>query len=172
MLPSYLKLIDTNTTGGRNDVLPLFQNFDAFNALVEDIAELIQGKQFEYVAGIDALGFILGTALAFRFKVGFVAKRKAGKLPKPCNKIEFVDYTNSTKGLELAPDTLKNGDRVLLVDEWIETGAQVRAAIKLIEDQGALISAITGIAMERSAKTEDLFERYACLPLTDGRIIG
>lgn len=172
MIPSYLKLIDTNTTGGRNDVLPLFQNFDAFNSLVEDISQLIGNREFDYVAGIDALGFILGTALAFKFRVGFVAIRKQGKIPKHSNKVEFIDYTKTVKGLELAPNTLRKGDRILLVDEWIETGAQVRSAAKLIEDQGASVSAITGIAMERSSKTDDLFNRYTCLPLTDGRIMG
>lgn len=172
MLQSYLKLIDTQTTGGRNDVLPLFQNFEAFQALVDDIYNLVSSCQFNYVAGIDALGFILGTAIAFKAKVGFIAIRKSGKLPKSCNRIEFVDYTNTKKGLELALGVVKSGDRILLVDEWIETGAQVRAAARLLEDQGASIAAITGIAMENSLKTKDLFKRYNCRALTDGRIMG
>jgi adenine phosphoribosyltransferase len=172
MLPSYLKLIDTQTTGGRNDVLPLFKDHAAFSALVKDIAALVGDCKFDYVAGIDALGFILGTALALHFEVGFVGVRKAGKLPKDCDRLEFTDYTNTRKGLELAPGTFAKGDAVLLVDEWIETGAQVRTAAQLIENQGAFVSAITGIAMEKNSKTQDLFERYKCLPLSDGRIMG
>jgi adenine/guanine phosphoribosyltransferase-like PRPP-binding protein len=104
--------------------------------------------------------------------VGFVGIRKAGKLPLVCDRLEFTDYTNTRKGLELAPGTFIKDDLVLLVDEWIETGAQVRTAAQLIENQGAIVSAITGIAMERNRKTQDLFERYRCLPLTDGRIMG
>ncbi len=172
MVPSYLKLIDTQTDGGRNDVLPLFKDYPSFSALVKDIAALVGKCEFKYVAGIDALGFILGAALAMHFGVGFVGIRKAGKLPKKADRLEFLDYTNTLKGLELGLGTLSEGDLILLVDEWIETGAQVRAAARLIEAQGAKVSAITGIAMERNEKTRDLFEKYRCFPLTDGRIMG
>lgn len=170
MLPAYLRLIDTKTKG-RYDVLPLFKDFSAFRSLVSDLAKLVEDCEFEYVAGIDALGFILGTALAFRMEVGFVAIRKAGKLPKSCARIEFEDYTKIRKGLELAPGVLSPGDRILLVDEWIETGAQARAAAQLIEAQGAMIAAITGIAIERNERTRDLFQRYRCRPLTDGELM-
>ena len=154
MRPNYLKLINTNTGGNRNDVLPLFRDFDAFKMLVSDIGQLVKDCQFNYVAGIDAIGFILGTAVAFHFKVGFIAIRKTGKL------------------LEIESNILTSSDRILLVDEWIETGAQVRAAIQLIEAQNAVVAAITAIAMENNQKTNDLFNSYKCLPLTDGRIMG
>ena len=172
MVPGYLKHIDTNTGGVRNDVLPLFQDYPSFSALVKDLATLVGSCEFKYVAGIDALGFILGTALAMHFGVGFVAIRKSGKLPKNANRVEFVDYTGTLKGLELAPGTLSQGDSVLLVDEWIETGAQVRVAAQLIEAQGAKVAAVTSIAMERNDRTQDLFEKFKCFPLTDGRIMG
>jgi len=60
----YLRLIDTNTPGPRYDVTPLFADYEAFSFLVEDLLEGFIGVEFDCVVGIDALGFILGTAVA------------------------------------------------------------------------------------------------------------
>jgi len=118
---TYLALIDRKTSGNRCDVTPLFADYVAFSALVEPLA-------FEVVVGIDALGFILGAVLALRTHVGFVPVRKGGKLPGAVDSAECVDYTGQPKTLELRRDALEPGTRVLLVDEWIETGVQVGAA--------------------------------------------
>ena len=77
----YLALIDHQTNGQRCDVTPLFADYAAFSALVDDLAALVEPLAFDVVAGIDALGFILGAALALRTHTGFVPIRKGGKLP-------------------------------------------------------------------------------------------
>jgi adenine phosphoribosyltransferase len=63
---NYLHLIDVNTEGPRYDVTPLFADFESFSALVEDLLAQFNTDKIDYVAGIDALGFILGTAISFR----------------------------------------------------------------------------------------------------------
>ena len=158
----YLNLIDTNTAGPRCDVTPLFTDSQAFLALVADLAEPFERTEFEYVAGIDALGFILGTALAMHLRRGVVAIRKGGKLPVPVASHQFVDYTGETKTLELRTDILKAGDRVLLVDEWVETGAQVTAAAALLEQQGAEIIGIVTINIDDHPVTRHLRAQYKC----------
>ncbi len=170
-MKTYLKLINTNTHGSRNDVTPLFKDFGAFSALTDDICALVKSVDIDLVAGIDALGFILGTAVAFRLEKGFLGIRKGKKLPVEVDTVMFTDYTGTTKSLEIATNSLQQDSKVLLVDEWIETGAQVRAAANLIEKQGGIVMAITAIAMENNEKTKDIFEKYRCLPLTDGRIM-
>ena len=140
----YLALIDHQTSGNRCDVTPLFSDYAAFSALVDDLAALVEPLAFDIVVGIDALGFILGAALALRIQTGFVPIRKGGKLPIAVDAAECVDYTGQRKTLELRRDALAPGTRVLLVDEWIETGAQVRSAIQLIEGQGGVIAGILG----------------------------
>jgi adenine phosphoribosyltransferase len=65
----------------------------------------------DYVAGIDALGFVLGTAVALQFNKGFIPIRKQGKLPVAADAVEFVDYTGRQKGLELRRGALKAGRR-------------------------------------------------------------
>jgi adenine phosphoribosyltransferase len=96
---SYLELIDTDTPGRRCDVTPLFSDFEAFSALVEDLLDRFGGIEFDYVAGIDALGFILGTAIAVQAQKGFVPLRKHGKLPVEAEVETFVDYTGEETGI-------------------------------------------------------------------------
>jgi adenine phosphoribosyltransferase len=159
----YLALIDRDTSGNRCDVTPLFGDYAAFSALVDDLAALVEPLAFDVVVGIDALGFILGAALALRMQRGFVPIRKGGKLPVAVDSVECVDYTGQRKTLELRPGALAPGTRALLVDEWIETGAQVRAAIQLIEGQGGVIAGIATLHMDDDEATEPLRARYTCV---------
>lgn len=162
-MTDYLRLIDTNTAGSRCDVTPLFGDGAAFAALLADLERGLAGVHFDVVAGIDALGFILGTALAVRCGTGFIPIRKAGKLPVPADCETFVDYSGHKKGLELRQGALTAGQRVLLVDEWIETGAQVRAAIHLIEHQRATVAAVAAIHIDVNDQTRDLLATYPCI---------
>lgn len=156
----YLSLIDTNTTGNRNDVTPLFADRDAFSSLIADLAQPFVTAGLDAVLAIDALGFILGTAVAERLGVGLIPVRKGGKLPIEAERLDFVDYTGRTKALELRPDAIQEGMRLLVVDEWVETGAQVTAAIALAERQGGSIAGIATICMDENEKTSPLREAY------------
>jgi len=161
----YLQLINTQTSGGRNDVTPIFKDSAAFKELVSDLQKALNGIEFDHVAGIDALGFILGTALAVKTEKGFVPIRKTGKLPVKGNSINFVDYTGTNKGLELAQGVFKKNDKVLLIDDWIETGTQVKAAVQLIEEQGAQIAAVGALGIEQNERTRPIFEKYRVISL-------
>ena len=161
-MKDYLNLIDTDTPGSRCDVTPLFANSQALAALVADLTQPFEGLDFKYIAGIDALGFLLGMAAAMHLNKGFVSIRKGGKLPVPVISRQFTDYTGLQKTLELRTDILAPGDRVLLVDEWIETGAQVTAAIKLLEELGADVIGIATINIDDNPVTRRLREAYAC----------
>jgi adenine phosphoribosyltransferase len=161
-MPSYLHLIDDTTGGPRADVTPLFADPAAFAALVRDLAARFDSAQVDLVAGIDALGFILGAGLALRLGRGFLALRKEGKLPGPAQRVQFVDYTGHSKALEVRVGAIPAGARVLIVDEWIETGAQVRAAIALIEGQGGRVAGVATIHLDRGPLTEPLLARYNC----------
>ena len=156
-------MIDNKTSGTRCDVTPLFADHTAFSALVDDLAALVEPLVFDVVVGIDALGFILGTALALRMQTGFIPIRKGGKLPVAVDSAACVDYTGQRKMLELRRDALKPGTRVLLVDEWIETGAQVQAAIQLIEGQGGGVAGIASLHIDDNEQTEPLRARYRCV---------
>ncbi len=161
-MKDYLKFIDTNTPGPRCDVTPLFANSDALAALVDDLTKPFEELDVKYVAGIDALGFILGMAAAMYLNKGFVSIRKGGKLPVPVISRQFTDYSGMEKTLELRTDIITPGDRVLLVDEWIETGTQVSVAIELMEELGAEVIGIASINMDDNLITRKLREQYFC----------
>ena len=161
-MKDYLRRIDTNTQGPRNDVTPLFGDYGAFSSLVDDLLSHFANVEFDSVAGIDALGFVLGTAIAMRAERGFIAVRKTGKLPVPAVVATFVDYTTEEKSLEMRTDAISPGAKVLVVDEWIETGAQIQAAIELIEGQGGIVVGIASIDMDENDLTRQLRRKYNC----------
>jgi adenine phosphoribosyltransferase len=158
----YLELIDTKTTGSRYDVTPLFKQIDAFEALIRDLAHPFIERKIDLVAGIDALGFILGTGVALYLKKGFIPIRKGGKLPTFVHRVFFIDYSQQEKWLEMREDSIDPGQNILLVDEWIETGAQITAAVQMIEDQGGIIAGIAAINMDDNQNTRKLKKGYFC----------
>jgi adenine phosphoribosyltransferase len=162
MMKDYLRLIDTHTPGARCDVTPLFADPEAFARLVADLSAPFQSMPLDYVAGIDALGFILGSAISLHLHKGFIPIRKAGKLPVEAAQVRFVDYTGQEKALELRRGLLPLAARVLIVDEWIETGAQVGAATRLIEAEGGIVAGIAAINIDPNPLTEGLREQYFC----------
>lgn len=167
-MKNYLSLIDTNTGGNRYDVTPLFSHYEGFSSLVNGLVAQVPGNDIDIVACIDALGFILGTAISQKLQVGILAIRKGGKLPVVTDQIDFIDYTGFEKQLEIRKDILIEGMRVLIVDEWIETGAQVTASIKLIENQGAIVVGIVTIAMDKNDHTQQIESKYKVITARDG----
>jgi adenine phosphoribosyltransferase len=165
-MKNYLSLIDRNTNG-RCDVTPLFSHIDGFNALVNDLVVQVPKTDVDIVACIEALGFILGTAISQKLNVGILTIRKGGKLPVSTDQISFTDYTGLNKQLEIRQDILIEGMRVLIVDEWIETGAQIGASIQLIENRGASVVGIVTISMDDNENTQKIKSKYKVITAWD-----
>jgi adenine phosphoribosyltransferase len=159
-MKAYLKLIDTRTHGPRYDVTPLFADRKAFRLLVKDLSAPFRESRIDGVACIDALGFILGTAIALELGTRIVPMRKNGKLPVPTDRTMFRDYTGTRKGLELRKRSIRPGERLLVVDEWIETGAQVKAAIRLIQKQRGEVIGIASVSMDNNRSTDLIRRRH------------
>ncbi len=117
------------------DITPLLANGPAFKELVETLAERYRGK-IDYVAGLESRGFILAAPMATELGIGMLTARKKGKLPGPVISVDYeLEYGTAT--LELRPETVPAGARVLIVDDVLATGGTARAAIELIEGCGA-----------------------------------
>ena len=112
-MKEYLELINTQTSGNRNDITPVFRDFGAFQALTTDICELVRDYDFDLVAGIDALGFILGTAISLKTEKGFLSIRKGNKLPIEVDYSNFVEFEQKIKG------AIKKHGPLSLVVAWI-----------------------------------------------------
>ena len=161
-MKEYLQLIDTRASGIRCDVTPLFANPIAFTQLVVDLSVPFTSTSIDYVAGIDALGFILGTAIAMHLQKGFIPIRKEGKLPVDSVKKGFIDYSGNRKTLELRKGIIRESEKILIVDEWIETGAQMQAAIELIEKEKGIVVGVTTINIDTNPISQFLQEKYKC----------
>ena len=159
----YNKFINKKTNG-RYDVTPIFENPEVFSNLLNDLIEPFKNINFDKIAGLDALGFVIGGALAQKINKGFICIRKGGKLPGINNAVlktsSFKDYTNTSKSFEINKSSIKKGEKILLVDEWIETGAQMKASIKLIEELGGEIVGISSLCAHKNKQTQILFEKY------------
>ncbi|XP_071989281.1 adenine phosphoribosyltransferase-like [Engystomops pustulosus] len=161
----YLSLMAPNEKGPTYawlDPSRLYCHQEALQDCIEDLLQPFKNDQIDLVAGIDAMGFILGAAIASHLGKGFLAIRKAGHLCVKTYSQSYVDYSAKEKNMEIRTDAIKSGMRILLVDQWIETGGTMRAAIKLVEDQGGVVAGIATICIEDSEGGKWVRESYKC----------
>jgi adenine phosphoribosyltransferase len=122
-----------------HDITPLLANPSAFKTIIEEMSKNV--LEIDYVAGMEARGFIFASALSNQMNVGFVPIRKAGKLPSDTYQESYgLEYGVDT--LEIHKDSCQLGSNVLIVDDVLATGGTAKAAIKLIEKTGAKVSEI------------------------------
>jgi adenine phosphoribosyltransferase len=118
-------------------------------AIVEPAGSSRADHGFDVVVGVEARGFLLAAAVALGAGVGVVPVRKAGKLPRAAVSAEYVlEYGTAT--LELHADALHPGQRVLVVDDVLATGGTLAAAVALVEQLGAVVTAVS-VVIELSA---------------------
>jgi adenine phosphoribosyltransferase len=124
------------------DITPLLAEPKAFAAAVEALCAGSTDAGIEYVAAVEARGFIFGAAVAERLNAGFVPIRKKGKLPSKTESITY-DLEYGTDTLEVHSDAIDKDSKVLMVDDLLATGGTMAAACKLIEKIGGQIIGIT-----------------------------
>lgn len=159
----YRPHIDRRVPGNKVDLTPLCNESEVRRNLVLDLARPFRKVDVDKVASPESLGFILGSAVAQRLNRGFIPFRKGGALPihrQHRSRISFVDYTNLKKSLEVNRHLIKPGDRILIVDDVIDTGAQVKAMIKLIERLQGTVVGVSVLVADRSRNTERLIKKH------------
>ena len=122
------------------DITTLLNNKEAYNTLISHLVDRYKNYDLDYIAGIDARGFIFGAALASHLNLGFVPIRKKGKLPYTTVSQKYsLEYGYDT--IEVHIDAFesdkKDGANVLLIDDLLATGGTASAAEKLIQRVGA-----------------------------------
>ena len=121
------------------DICPLLQNAAALNYAVEAMIDQVRKLDVDVIAAPDARGFIFGVPMAMAMQLPFVPIRKAGKLPYQTTAFSYeLEYGKDT--LEMHVDSIKSGDKVLLVDDLLATGGTIAACGRLVEQQGGVIA--------------------------------
>jgi adenine phosphoribosyltransferase len=117
------------------DITPLLRDADAFRRAVDGLAAPFAADHVDAVLGVEARGFLFASPLAYRFGVGLVPVRKAGRLPWEIEQQEYaLEY--GTDLLEIHRDAVHAGHRVLLVDDVLATGGTAAATVRLVERLG------------------------------------
>ena len=114
------------------DITPLLRDKKVFGELIDQISDRYLDRDIDIVVSIEARGFILGPAIAYRLGAGVVPVRKRGKLPWHCYQ-ETYDLEYGKDVVEIHQDAIKPGERVLIIDDLLATGGTVGAVINLVE---------------------------------------
>lgn len=123
------------------DITPLLQDKDGLRLTIDKLARPYLKNKPDIVVGIDARGFILSAAVAYKLKRGLAIIRKKGKLPyKKIWKKYILEYTANI--LEMHKDAIKPNQKVLIVDDVLATGGTTKATIDLIEKLGGKVIGI------------------------------
>jgi len=146
------------------DITPLISDPHALNQVVKEMSDPFLNRNLESVVAIEARGYIFGAPIAYHLGTGFTPVRKSGKLPWITSRIEYsLEYGSAT--LEIHKDALKNGDRVLLVDDILATGGTLHAATQLVEGLGAIVEAIVVLAEIVALRGSEHLRKYELLSL-------
>jgi adenine phosphoribosyltransferase len=120
------------------DLTTLLKNPAAFHNLVDELCRHYEGQQVDAVVGIEARGFILAPALAYRLNAGFVPVRKPKKLPAQAVSVTYeLEYGSDT--LEIHQDAIQKGQRVLISDDLLATGGTAAATVELVRKLGGRV---------------------------------
>jgi adenine phosphoribosyltransferase len=118
------------------DITPVLSDPDLFRASIDLFLERCRGREVDKIIGIDARGFVFGSAVAYELGVGFVPIRKRGKLPYRTEIAKYsLEYGEAE--VEMHTDAVTEGERVVLVDDLLATGGTSAAAAALIRNAGA-----------------------------------
>jgi adenine phosphoribosyltransferase len=120
------------------DLTTLLKDKKGFHELVDRLCDHYEGRAIDVVVGIEARGFILAPALAYRLGAGFVPVRKPKKLPAKATQVTYaLEY--GTDSLEIHEDAISPGQTVLISDDLLATGGTAAATVQLIQKLGGVV---------------------------------
>ncbi len=123
------------------DITSLLQDADGLRLAVNELLNQLSGIDFDIIAGAESRGFIFGAPLAYELHKPFVLIRKKGKLPRETVSQDY-DLEYGTASLEIHRDSVKPGQKVVIVDDLIATGGTLEASAHLFEMLGGKIEKI------------------------------
>ena len=141
------------------DVTSVLESGEGLRLSIDELYNLTKDVEFDVVAGAEARGFIFGMPLAYKAGKPFVPVRKKGKLPRDTYQQTYnLEYGTAT--IEIHKDSIKPGQKVVLVDDLIATGGTIEAAAKLVEQCGGIVTKILFLIELEGLEGRKKLEKY------------
>lgn len=141
------------------DITSVIGDKDGLKLAIDSMQEKISNIDFDVVVAPESRGFILGMPIAYNLNKSFVPVRKKGKLPrKTISKSYDLEYGSAI--LEMHKDSIKQGDKIVIVDDLIATGGTLKAIIDMIESLGGTVVKICSLIELVDLKARKLLEGY------------
>jgi 5'-methylthioadenosine phosphorylase len=143
-LKNYIREIPDWPKPGVNfkDITTLMENGDVFKYVIDQLCAPYKDEKIDKVVGIDARGFLLASTMAYKLNAGLSVVRKKGKLPYKTKSADYdLEYGSNT--IEMHEDTIKPGEKVVVVDDLVATGGTLLATCKLVEEMGGKIVGVS-----------------------------
>ena len=141
------------------DVTSVLQDADGLHLAIDTMQDLVKDLDFDVVVGAESRGFIFGTPIAYNLHKPFVLIRKKGKLPCETVEVDYdLEYGKAT--LEMHKDSIKKGQKVLIVDDLIATGGTTEAMIRLVESLGGEVAGVLVMMELAGLKGREKISRY------------
>ena len=141
------------------DVTSVIQDADGLQLAIDSMQDCLKGVDFDVITGLESRGFIFGMPIAYNLHKPFVLVRKAGKLPcETISRTYDLEYGSAT--IEMHKDSIKPGQKVVIVDDLIATGGSVEAAIKLVEELGGIVVKVVFLMELAGLKGRERLKEY------------
>ena len=141
------------------DITTVIQDPDGLKLAIDSINNILEGVDYDVVVGPESRGFIFGTPVAYANHKSFVPVRKKGKLP--CETIEATyELEYGTATVEMHKDSIKPGQKVVIVDDLIATGGTIQAIAGLVEQLGGEVVKIVFIIELAGLEGRKLLSKY------------
>ena len=141
------------------DITSVLNDAEGLQLAIDSMDDLLKGVDFDVVVGTESRGFIFGMPIAYQEKKPFVPVRKKGKLPLETISQDYdLEYGSAT--IEMHKDSIKPGQKVVIVDDLIATGGTVEACIKMIERLGGEVVKVIFLMELKGLKGRERLKGY------------
>ncbi len=141
------------------DVTTILEDPDGLTMAVDGVRQMLKGVEYDSVIGPESRGFIFGVPVAYAEHKGFIPVRKKGKLPREVLSADYeLEYGKAT--VEIHKDSIKPGQKVVIIDDLIATGGTIEAIIKLVEELGGEVVKICFIMELAGLNGRDRLKGY------------
>ena len=141
------------------DITSVLQDADGLQLAIDSMQACLEDKDVDVIVGTESRGFIFGVPIAYNLHKPFVPIRKKGKLPRETVSVSYdLEYGSAT--IEMHKDSIKPGQKVVIVDDLIATGGTIEAAVKLVEQLGGEVVKIVFLMELAGLKGREKLAKY------------